>query len=222
MATCSAPATDNTTSGDDLYGARTCWQEFVNWAWSAYGFQNDFWDDGFGYEDPCNRNLPLNRTMNALWVLCYSADDYNNDAYSNNCLHWARRYTWNQIDSLRSRCGDGTLIGEASGSNVDLFLGFWYEYNAVSRAAMAWTRRGSERRPTTSPASVSAPVRSSCPGSNHPTIGSRSVRAFGRHRSGKPRPASRRAIGSVWRWLGASGVWAGSVGLRGGITDSTS
>jgi hypothetical protein len=136
MATCSAPATDNTTSGDDLYGARTCWQEFVNWAWSAYGFQNDFWDDGFGYEDPCNRNLPLNRTMNALWVLCYSADDYNNDAYSNNCLHWARRYTWNQIDSLRSRCGDGTLIGEASGSNVDLFLGFWYEYNAVSRAAI--------------------------------------------------------------------------------------
>ena len=74
--------------------------------------------------------------MNALWVLCYSADDYNNDAYSNNCLHWARRYTWNQIDSLRSRCGDGTLIGEASGSNVDLFLGFWYEYNAVSRAAI--------------------------------------------------------------------------------------
>ena len=136
MATCSAPATDNTTSGDDLYGARTCWQEFVNWAWSAYGFQNDFWDDGFGYEDPCNRNLPLNRTMNALWVLCYSADDYNNDAYSNKCLHWARRYTWNQIDSLRSRCGDGTLIGEASGSNVDLFLGFWYEYNAVSRAAI--------------------------------------------------------------------------------------
>jgi hypothetical protein len=136
MATCTAPATDNTTSGDDLYGARTCWQEFVNWAWAAYGFQNSFWDDGFGYEDPCNRDLPLNRTMNALWVLCYSADDYDNDAYSNNCLHWARRYTWNQIDSLRSRCGDGTLIGEASGSNVDLFLGFWYEYNAVSRAAI--------------------------------------------------------------------------------------
>ena len=136
MATCTAPATDNTTSGDDLYTARTCWQEFVNWTWAAYGFQNSFWDDGFGYEDPCNRNLPLNRTMNALWVLCYSADDYDNDAYANNCLHWARRYTWNQIDSLRSRCGDGTLIGEASGSNVDLFLGFWYEYNAVSRAAI--------------------------------------------------------------------------------------
>jgi hypothetical protein len=136
MATCTRPATDNATSGDDLYGARTCWQEFVDWAWQAYGFQNSYWDDGFGYEDPCNRDLPLNRTMNALWVLCYSADDYNNDEYSNNCLHWARRYSWNQIDSLRSRCGDGTLIGEAGGSNVDLFLGFWYEYNAVSRAAI--------------------------------------------------------------------------------------
>ncbi len=136
MANCSQPATDNATSGDDLYGARTCWQEFVDWAWQAYGFQNSFWDDGFGYEDPCNRNLPLNRTMNALWVLCYSADDYTNDEYDNNCLHWARRYTWNQIDSLRSLCGDGELIGQASGSNVDLYLGFWYEYNAVSRAAI--------------------------------------------------------------------------------------
>jgi hypothetical protein len=136
MATCTAPPVDNTTSGDDLYGARTCWQEFVSWAWQAYGFQNDFWDDGFGYEDPCNRSLPLNRTMNALWVICYSADDYQNDEYSNNCLHWARRYSWNQIDSLRSRCGDGTLIGQASGSNVDLFLGFWYDYNVVSRAAI--------------------------------------------------------------------------------------
>jgi hypothetical protein len=136
VATCSVPATDNATSGDDLYGAQTCWQAFVDWAWAAYGFQNNYWDDGFGYEDPCNRDLPLNRTMNALYVLCYSADDYNNDAYSNNCLHWARRYSWNQIDSLRSRCGDGTLIGQASGSNVDLFLGFWYEYNAVSRAAI--------------------------------------------------------------------------------------
>lgn len=136
MGTCARPATDNVTSGDDLYGARTCWQEFVDWAWQAYGFQNNYWDDGFGYEDPCNRDLPLNRTMNALWVLCYSAEDYNNDEYSNNCLHWARRYTWNQIDSLRSRCGDGSAIGEASGSNVDLFLGFWYEYNVVSRAAI--------------------------------------------------------------------------------------
>lgn len=136
MPTCTQPATDNAASGDDLYGGRTCWQAFVDWAWQAYGFQNAYWDDGFGYEDPCNRNLPLNRTMNALWVLCYSADDYNNDEYSNNCLHWARRYTWNQIDSLRSLCGDGSLIGQASGSNVDLFLGFWYEYNVVSRAAI--------------------------------------------------------------------------------------
>ena len=135
MPTCSVPALDNSTSGDNLYGARTCWQEFVDWAWGAFGFQNNYWDDGFGYEDPCNRDLPLNRTMNALWVLCYSADDYQNDDYGNNCLHWARRYSWNQIDSLRSLCGDG-LIGEASGSNVDLFLGFWYDYNAVSRAAI--------------------------------------------------------------------------------------
>jgi hypothetical protein len=135
MATCSVPTTNNAVSGDNLYGARTCWQEFVNWAWAAYGFENDYWDDGFGYEDPCNRNLPLNRTMNALWVLCYSADDYNNDQYTNNCLHWARRYTWNQIDSLRSHCGDGSAVASASGDRVKLYLGYWYNQDVVVRAS---------------------------------------------------------------------------------------
>lgn len=135
MATCSVPAHDNETSGDNLYGPRACWQELVDWAWSAFGFKNKYWDDGFGYYDACNRNLPLNRTMAAIWLLCYSADDYNNDDYSNDCLHWARRYCWNQIDSLKSFCGDGSAVASASGSNVNLFLDYWYDQTMEVRAS---------------------------------------------------------------------------------------
>ncbi len=135
MATCTVPSHDNATSGDNLYGPRACWQALVDWAWSAFGFQNQYWDDGFGYEDPCNRNLPVNRTMGAIWLLCYSAEDYNNDAYSNNCLHWARRYCWNQIDSLKAFCGDGSAVADASGSNVNLYLGYWYNQDVSVRAS---------------------------------------------------------------------------------------
>ena len=136
MATCTVPAVDNSTSGDDLYGARTCWQEFLDWAWKAFGFENKYWKDGFGYNAACNRSLPLNRTMNAIWVLCFSAEDYDNDAYDTDCLHWARRYCWNQIDNMRAFCGDGSAVASASGSNVDLFLDFWYDYDVVGRAAI--------------------------------------------------------------------------------------
>ncbi len=135
MATCSIPSTNNDASGDNLYGPLTCWQEFVDWAWAAYGFKNNYWDDGFGYYSACDRDRPLNRTMNALYLLCYSAEDYNNDAYSTDALHWARRYTWNQIDDLRSFCGDGSAIADASGSRVNLYLGFWYNQSVPVRAS---------------------------------------------------------------------------------------
>jgi hypothetical protein len=135
MATCTVPAHDNASSGDTLYSSRACWQELVDWAWLAFGFQNQYWDDGFGCEDPCYIDLPLNRTVSAIWLLCYSAEDYEKDEYGNNCLHWARRYCWDQIDSLRSFCGDGSAVARASGSNVDVFLGYWYDQDVSVRAS---------------------------------------------------------------------------------------
>ena len=140
MATCTVPAIPNKdTSGDNLYGPRSCWQAFIDWAWAAHGFRNSYWDDGFGYEDPCNTDLPLARTLNALWLLNYSADDYWNEQWSNNILHWGRRYVRDQIDDLRSKCGDGTAIAAAfSGifvdDRVELYLGFFYSKDCPGRA----------------------------------------------------------------------------------------
>jgi hypothetical protein len=86
MSTCTIPAHDNAASGDDLYGPRACWQDFINWCWTTHNFDFDSWHNGFGYEDCCNRDRPLSRTFGAFWLLNYSADDYQNDDYSNDIL----------------------------------------------------------------------------------------------------------------------------------------
>ena len=131
MATCSIPSIPNKdTTGDNLYGPRICWQPFIDWAWYAHGFQGDYWDDGFGYEDVCNTDLPLARTLNAMWLLNYSAEDYWNEEWGNNMLHWGRRYVREQIDDLRSKCGDGTAIattftGIFVDDRIELYLGYF-------------------------------------------------------------------------------------------------
>ena len=135
MATCTIPTIpDKATTGDNLYGPRSCWQEFIDWAWAAHGFQNDYWDDGFGYEDCCNTDLPLARTLNALWLLNYSSDDYWNEDWSNNILHWGRRFVREQIDDLRSKCGDGSAIARSFGDHVELYLGCFYNKDVAGRA----------------------------------------------------------------------------------------
>jgi len=135
MTSCSIPTIPNKdTSGDNLYGSRICWQPFVDWAWQAHGFQKDNWSHGFGYEDCCNTDLPLARTFNGIWLLNYSAEDYWNEEWSNNMLHWGRRYVREQIDDLRSFCGDGTAIAATIGNRHELYLGFFYSKDVPGRA----------------------------------------------------------------------------------------
>lgn len=140
MASCTIPTIqDKNVSGDALYGPRSCWQAFIDWAWYAHGFRGDYWDDGFGYEDCCNTDLPLARTFNSMWLLNYSADDYWNEEWSNNILHWGRRYVRNQMDDLRSKCGDGSAIaatfrGLFVDDRIELYLGFFYSKDCAGRA----------------------------------------------------------------------------------------
>jgi hypothetical protein len=141
MATCTypSPIPSKEISGDNLYGPRSCWQAFVDWAWEAHGFRKNYWDDGFGYYDACNTDKPLARTFNAPWLLNFSAEDYWNEEWSNNILHWGRRYVRNQLDDLRSKCGDGTYSAYAYwgwfvDDRVELYLGFFYNQNVPVRA----------------------------------------------------------------------------------------
>lgn len=76
-----------------------------------------------------------------MWLLNYSASDYWNEQWSNDMLHWARRYVRNQIDDLRSKCGDGSDIARTwSGfwvnDKVELYMGFFYNRDVVERAGV--------------------------------------------------------------------------------------
>jgi hypothetical protein len=142
MATCTYTVPNKNASGDNFYGAFICDQVYIDYFWNTYGFSGNknYWDDGFGWDDPCNTDQPLARTFNACYLLTYSAEDYFNDSWDSPILNWGRRYVRNNIDDLRSKCGDGSADAAAfSGvfvnDRVELYLGFFYGEPVVERAA---------------------------------------------------------------------------------------
>jgi hypothetical protein len=140
MATCTASVPDKDISGDNLYGPRSCWQPFVDWAWHTHDMHKGDWDDGWGFNDCCNTDKPLARTFNGIWLLNYSAEDYWNDDYSNDMLHWARHYVRDNVAELHARCGNGSAIATAfwgpfTNDRIELYLGFFYSQDVVARAA---------------------------------------------------------------------------------------
>ncbi len=75
-------------------------------------------------------------------MLTYSAEDYLNDNWDapQNILQWGRRYVRNNIDDLRSKCGDGTANATAFwglfvDDRVELYLPFFYLRDVPSRAS---------------------------------------------------------------------------------------
>jgi len=137
MATCTYTVPDKDASGDNFYGPSICNQVYVDYFWNTYGFSGnkDYWDDGFGWEDPCNTDMPLARAFNGCYLLTYSADDYANDDYSGAMLNWGRRFVRDQIGDLRSKCGDGSAIAAAFGGDlVEVYLGFFYSKDVPGRA----------------------------------------------------------------------------------------
>lgn len=143
MTDCTYTVPDKNASGDNFYGQFICNQIYVDYFWNTYGFKGNkkYWDDGFGWDDPCNTDQPLARTFNACYLLTYSAEDYANDNWDapQNILQWGRRYVRNNIDDLRSMCGDGSAIaGSFSGlfvnDRVSLYLGFFYSKDVPGRA----------------------------------------------------------------------------------------
>jgi hypothetical protein len=135
VATCSVPnpAPDKNTSGDNLYEPRVN-QEFINWAWPAYKFNKKYWANGFGWDDVGNTDLPLARILNSVWLLNYSAEDYMNEDYNSDALHWACRYVREQMNELWAKCGDGTAIATTFSDRMELYLGCFYKKDVSGRA----------------------------------------------------------------------------------------
>jgi len=133
MATCSATVPDKDVTGDNLYEPRVT-QEFINWAWPAYKFTKEYWDDGFGWEDVGNADLPLARILNSLWLLNYSAEDYQNEDYAGAALNWACRYVRDNVKDLRARCKNDDYIAYAFGDRIELYLNCFYTKDVPGRA----------------------------------------------------------------------------------------
>jgi hypothetical protein len=139
MATCTYVVPNLDASGDNLYAPRICWQPFVDWAWDAFDFDQGDWDDGFGYEAVCDNTRALCRTLEGIWCLTYSAEDYRNESYDSNILQWGCRFARNAIDELDARCGDGSAYAATQeGFWVDdwtqLYLPFFYGEGVSLRA----------------------------------------------------------------------------------------
>lgn len=139
MASCTYSVPDLNASGDNLYAPRICWQPFVDWAWDAFDFDHDDWDDGFGYEAVCDNTQPLGRTMEGIWCLTYSSPNFPSESYDSNILEWGCRFARNHIDELDGRCGDGsafatTYWGPFTDDRTQLNLLFFYGEGVSLRA----------------------------------------------------------------------------------------
>lgn len=144
-APCGATVPDKSLSGDNFYGPSICSGPLSDYFWTTYKFLNlspsdGGWKNGWGYEASCDTDLPLARTYVGLYVLVYSAADWQNDGYDRPILNYARRYVRENIDELQARCGDGSAVAASfSGVFVDdrieLYRGYWYDQAAVERAS---------------------------------------------------------------------------------------
>jgi hypothetical protein len=143
-ATCYYKSVDNNALGDNFYKAKICQQWLVNKWWEDFSFDKDDWDDGFGFDDPCNIAQPLARTFNALYLLLFSV---SNPALSRNdrngsFLRWAYNYSADGIDELDGRCGDDDGIRATTwwggwifvDYRTELYWPFFYDENVVERA----------------------------------------------------------------------------------------
>jgi hypothetical protein len=118
MADCTYSVPNLDTSGDALYGSRICDQTFIDFFWYSHKFNGTYWQGGWGYDDCCNVTKPLARTFNAMWLLTYSADDYTNQDWGSDILHWGARYVREQFTAygdLRAMCGDGSAVATTTG-----------------------------------------------------------------------------------------------------------
>ncbi|MQB43047.1 hypothetical protein [Rhizobium sp. ICMP 5592] len=144
MADCTYSVPDLVASGDQLYGPRICNQEFIDWAWHTHGFNGDYWQDGWGYDDVCNIRKPLARCLSAIWLLNYSAEDYNNEDWNTDALHWGPRYVREQFkhyDDLRASCGDGDAKARTSGCQQSRQWNEWRctsGYDETQRECRSW------------------------------------------------------------------------------------
>jgi hypothetical protein len=140
---CTASPGNNTTSFDDFFD-RFCNQSSIDQHWDDFEMSKSDWDGSFGYDAPCNQNLPLGRTFNALNLLDFFGTSRRSG--STNFLPFFYEYSAG-TDELLGRCGSGcpgscpgcgqqTFATHFSGIDeyIELYWPFFYNQNVFQRA----------------------------------------------------------------------------------------
>ena len=132
-ATCYIPQKlDHKKSGDEGYSDKMgCRKAYIHKFWDDFNMMKFQWNDGFGYYDVCNNDLPLARIMNAIFVLY--GTKYSNER--NSILNWAYDYAEGDISTLSAACGDGTLNARNILTTVTFFMPGLYGGKSVIRRA---------------------------------------------------------------------------------------
>ena len=135
------PGLNNAATGDATFIGSWCNQPKVDDMWHDFDFDRENWDDGFGYHDACNLNLPLARTFNALSLL--SLFGQSKPERSSDWLPWFYAYASNEIDELDGLCGTGDVNGKRATTDwgpiidnkTELYWAFFYGLDVGSRAS---------------------------------------------------------------------------------------
>lgn len=140
--TCSFPwqsAVDLDVSQDSLLTPLMCNTDFVYAAASHFNFNNSYWDDGFGWNDACNNQLPMARTLNSIYLMSATTP-------------WWYEWTAGKTADLRSKCysDDNSANTHIMATNysgawrefwgtdrIELYIPFFFrsDWNAVRKAS---------------------------------------------------------------------------------------
>jgi hypothetical protein len=131
------PGLNNAATGDDAFVGSWCNQRTVNGMVADFDMDGGDWDEGFGWADACNVNLPLARTFNAIWVL--GLFGHSMPAGSSNWLPWFYDFASSEIDELDGRCGSPAIATTVHGPIIDnfteLYWPFFYDSSNVPNRA---------------------------------------------------------------------------------------
>ena len=87
-----------------------CSKAKIDKMWKDFKLEGKYWDAIAGFNQPCNLDFPLGRTLNTLWFLLISDPNpaWNLDDRSGSILHWGYNYAATVSTHLRLVC-DGTV-----------------------------------------------------------------------------------------------------------------
>lgn len=123
---------------DPFYSSKwVCESPVVNGMVADFHMDEGDWDNGFGWADACNDNLPLKRAFNALQVLRYAVSATPNCSDTlENVGFWSYCYAKNAIDELDADCEWGSRATTHRGLDfrTALHMPFFADESVVQRA----------------------------------------------------------------------------------------